>query len=78
MKALKALVYEKGEKLMGGEIPRICSCGAINENITELKKQKTGDMSNFNMCASNCQFYKNKGDYEKILKDVLHASNSFA
>jgi hypothetical protein len=33
LKALKALVKEKGEKLDGGEIPSLCSCGALNENL---------------------------------------------
>ena len=33
LKALKALVYEKGEKLDGGEIPNLCSCGALGENL---------------------------------------------
>jgi len=33
LKALKALVKEKGEKLDGGEIPSLCSCGALGENI---------------------------------------------
>ena len=37
LKALKALVYEKGEKFLGGEIPRLCSCGAFGENIKSVK-----------------------------------------
>jgi hypothetical protein len=35
---MKALVYEKGGKLDGGEIPSLCSCGAINENVKTMKK----------------------------------------
>jgi hypothetical protein len=51
------LVYEKGEKFIGGEIPRICSCGAINENMTQMEKSKGGvsvKYEEFNVCASNC------------------------
>ena len=29
LKALKALVKEKGEKLDNGDIPNLCSCGAL-------------------------------------------------
>lgn len=56
MKALKALVYEKGEKFIGGEIPRICSCGALSENLINIKKNNANayDEDIFNMCASNC------------------------
>ena len=56
---MRALVKEKGEKFdVGGEIPNLCSCGALSENILSMKKggQSKGLV---NMCASNCQFYKN-------------------
>ena len=52
LKALKALVYEKGEKLEGGEIPNLCSCGALGENLKEMKRGGKG--ANYQMCASNC------------------------
>lgn len=50
LKALKALVKEKGEKLDCGEIPSLCSCGALTENLMQLKNGK----NNVHMCASNC------------------------
>jgi hypothetical protein len=68
---LKALVYEKGEKLDGGEIPNLCSCGALGENLKNLKKGSKAGL--VHMCASNCQFYKNEKDYEKALRDILHS-----
>lgn len=71
---MKALVKEKGEKLDGGEIPSLCSCGALGENLSSLKK---GAKSMVQMCASNCQFYKNEKDYEKALKDILHSISLF-
>ena len=40
MKALKALVKEKGEKLSGDEIPNLCSCGALSENLNAMKGVK--------------------------------------
>lgn len=53
--ALKALVQEKGQKLNpdNGEIPPLCSCGAMVDNIKSAKK---GDQAgtDFNLCASNC------------------------
>jgi hypothetical protein len=50
LKALKALVKDKGQKLEMGEIPALCSCGALSENIQGMKKGG-GAM---NLCASNC------------------------
>lgn len=76
MKALKALVKEKGGKLDGGEIPSLCSCGALNENLQQMKKG-SGKEGMVNMCASNCQFYKNSKDYEKALRDILHSISLF-
>jgi hypothetical protein len=54
LKALKALVKEKGEKFdIGDEIPNLCSCGALGENILSMKKGgQSKDLAN--MCASNC------------------------
>ena len=53
--ALKALVQEKGQKMNpdNGEIPPLCSCGAMLDNIKQAKK---GDVSgnDFQLCASNC------------------------
>ena len=53
LKALKALVKEKGEKLNGEEIPNLCSCGALNENLVSLKKTG-GKQALVHLCASNC------------------------
>jgi len=72
---LKALVKEKGEKLDGSEIPSLCSCGALGQNLKSMSgKGKKADVF---MCASNCQFYKNEKDYEKALKDILHSLSQF-
>lgn len=72
LKALKALVYDKGEKKSKAQIPSICSCGALAEN---LARGKRGEI--VAMCASNCQFYKNEKDYEKALRDILHSISQF-
>jgi hypothetical protein len=81
LKALKALVKEKGERLDTGEIPSLCSCGALNENIMNLKlsgkKGATGALGALNTCASNCQFYNNEKEYEKALRDILHSMSLF-
>lgn len=39
---MKALVQEKGQKLDLGEIPSLCSCGALGENLKSLKKSGKG------------------------------------
>jgi hypothetical protein len=75
IKALKALVKEKGEKLSGEEIPNLCNCGALNENLLSMKKGNKGGV--VHMCASNCQFYKNDKDYERALRDILHSISLF-
>jgi hypothetical protein len=42
--ALKALVREKGAKMNGdgGAIPALCNCGAMNENIKQIRSQSQG------------------------------------
>eukprot|EP00347_Sterkiella_histriomuscorum_P012198 403369519 len=77
LKALKALVKEKGEKLSGEEIPNLCSCGALGENLQSLKKAGGKSEGFVHMCASNCQFYKNEKDYERALRDILHSISLF-
>lgn len=69
--ALKVLVQDKGKKInpTNGEIPPLCSCGAQVENINSVKK---GD-ENIQMCANNCQFYKNEKGYVRALRDILHS-----
>lgn len=70
------MVKEKGEKFdIGAEIPNLCSCGALGESILSLKKGQSKEL--VNMCASNCQFYKNQKDYEKALRDILHSISLF-
>ncbi len=73
LKALKALVYDKGEKKSKSAIPSVCSCGAMAEN---LARGKRGEV--VAVCASNCQFYKNEKDYEKALRDILHSISQFS
>lgn len=76
IKALKALVYEKGGKFDGSEIPSLCSCGALNENLKSMQKGGKNQKVT-HMCASNCQFYKNEKDYERALRDILHCISQF-
>ena len=57
LKALKALVQEKGQKMNpeNGEIPALCKCGAQLENIKNIKKTTESTMDeNIHLCASNC------------------------
>jgi len=56
IKALKNMVQEK-------DIPSLCICGAA----ADPAKKNTAPQ----MCASNCQFYKNEKDYERALRDIL-------
>ena len=44
LNALKALVREKGAKMNGdgGAIPALCNCGAMNENIKQIRSQSQG------------------------------------
>ena len=74
MNALKALVKEKGSKMGGPDesnIPPLCSCGAQDENIKNVKKGAKEPATA--LCAVNCQFYKNEKGYVKALRDVLHS-----
>jgi len=54
LSALKALVKEKGQKMNPdhGDIPPLCSCGAQNENVKQLKNGKDDDA--VHVCAVNC------------------------
>jgi hypothetical protein len=69
--ALKILVQDKGKKVnpQNGEIPPLCSCGAQVENINSIKKGE----DQIQMCANNCQFYKNEKGYVRALRDILHS-----
>jgi hypothetical protein len=73
IKALRALVDEKGQRGGDGKIPDLCSCGALRYNAT----QATKDDPNPQMCASNCQYYKNDKGYERALRDILHSISLF-
>jgi hypothetical protein len=54
--------YIKALKVMVQDkgIPSLCICG----NLASKKGQTQ-------MCASNCQFYKNEKDYERALRDII-------
>ena len=69
--ALKILVQDKGKKVnpQNGEIPPLCSCGAQVENINSIKKGE----DQIQLCANNCQFYKNEKGYVRALRDILHS-----
>ena len=54
MKALKALVSEKSSKMVDSEIPDLCSCAALKNNVKIIKEKKGVDEANIQMCASNC------------------------
>jgi len=58
MAALKALVQEKGQKSNpdNGEIPPLCSCGAMLENVNAIKRKQAGNADEYglHMCANNC------------------------
>ena len=77
MKALRALVSEKGGKMLDSEIPDLCSCGALRDNVTSVMKQKGADEANIQVCASNCQYYNNVKGYERALRDILHCITFF-
>ena len=46
-------------------IPSLCICGGTSQD----EKGKKAALSN--VCASNCQFYKNEKEYERALRDIL-------
>ena len=73
--ALKVLVQDKGKKMnpQHSEIPPLCSCGAQVENINQVRKGEAGE--HLQMCANNCQFYKNEKGYVRALRDLLHSMN---
>ena len=72
MNALKALVHEKGHATGDDDgIPSLCNCGAMAENVKAYKGGQKND--GVQMCASNCQFYKNEKGYVRALRDVLHS-----
>lgn len=61
------------------EIPNLCGCGALKENVTAAKAQG-GSISPddiLQMCANNCQFYKDTKGYERALRDILHCISLF-
>ena len=78
MTALKVLVSEKGQRMSESEIPNLCSCGALKENVTAAKAQGGQVVAEeVQMCANNCQFYKDTKGYERALRDILHCISLF-
>ena len=75
--ALKVLVSEKGQRMNESEIPNLCGCGALKENVIAAKKQGNVEGIQLQMCANNCQFYKDTRGYEKALRDILHCISLF-
>jgi len=76
IKALKVLVTEKGARISEADMPSLCSCGALKNNVAKAAKQG-GDDADFEMCASNCQYYMNTKGYERALRDILHCISLF-
>jgi hypothetical protein len=74
IKALKVLVNEKGAKMSQNEMPNLCSCGALRNNVQKAGKGVDDD---YEQCASNCQFYNNNKGYERALRDILHCISLF-
>lgn len=76
--ALKVLVSEKGSRISESDIPNLCSCGALKENVTSAKN-KGGNIApeDVQMCANNCQFYRDTRGYERALRDILHCISLF-
>ena len=79
LKALRALVSEKSGKMLDSEIPNLCSCGALRDNVASAMRSggQGGEDPSFQMCASNCQYYNNVKGYERALRDILHCITFF-
>lgn len=75
IKALKVLVNEKGARLSQNDMPSLCSCGALRNNVQ--KATKANNDEDMEICASNCQFYMNNKAYERALRDILHCISLF-
>ena len=60
------------------EIPNLCGCGALRDNVAKAKKMG-GDVrpEDVQVCANNCQFYKDTKGYERALRDILHCISLF-
>ena len=54
LKALKALVTEKSGKMLDSEIPNLCSCGALKDNVVSAMRRGGAEEGDLQMCASNC------------------------
>ena len=60
------------------DIPNLCSCGALKENVSVAKRQgNVVDEASVQLCANNCQFYKDTRGYERALRDILHCVSLF-
>ena len=64
IKALKVIVQDKG-------IPSLCICGGSVNGPSSAAANGKKKKSENQMCASNCQFYKNEKDYERVLRDII-------
>lgn len=77
MTALNVLVQAKGQSMTESDIPNLCSCGALRDNVAAAKKKGMVDEASLQMCANNCQFYKDTRGYERALRDILHCISLF-
>ena len=78
MTALKVLVSEKGARISESDIPNLCGCGALRDNMTTAKNNGGQIVpEDVQMCANNCQFYKDTRGYERALRDILHCISLF-
>ena len=76
--ALNVLVQAKGQAMTESDVPGLCSCGALRENVTAAKR--AGNVVNeaqVQMCANNCQYYKDTRGYERAMRDILHCITLF-
>lgn len=77
MTALNVLVQAKGQAMTESEIPNLCSCGALRENVAAARKKGAVDEASMQLCANNCQFYRDTRGYERALRDILHCVRLF-
>ena len=75
---MKVLVSEKGSRISESDIPDLCPCGALKENVQAAKKNNGQINPNeVQLCANNCQFYKDTRGYERALRDILNCISLF-
>ena len=74
LKALEALVSEKGGKMLDSDIPNLCSGEC---SLRSKLKGGNPDTEALSQCASNCQFANSIKDKERALRDILHCITFF-